>query len=718
MLSAATLGVDFGTSHTVAILRRTDGVVMPLLFDGSPLLASAVYAEGPEELVAGRDASHSARLRPERFEPHPKRCVDDGTVLLGDNEFEVTELFAAVLSRVRAEAERVAGALPPRTVVTHPATWGPVRRLVLADACRSAGLAEVTLVPEPVAAARYFATELDIDIAPGSAVVVYDFGGGTFDTSVVAATETGFEVLAVDGSDTLGGVDIDQALATHIGLRFADDDRWAALMNPTDAASRRHRRTFMEDVRAAKERLSRQNRVDLLIPMLDVDTQITREELESITGPLLDKAVRLTKAVMRSAAVPDDRIVGVFLVGGASRMPLAATTLHQGTGIAPTVIDQPEMVVATGATVETASVTSPIAAAVTTPGPVAAPLMSPPQFAIGAAVHSPPAPSMTAPGIPRQLSANVGSSMSATPPPGTPIPGLIPLYWVQFGLSIGMAGLILFAVIGFSMPDDYFVIGASAVAVSLILPVVIAVDAVRLVRRPGTIPGSVAVVQTVVLGVVTAMVILLLTLGGPPLVLLRAVLFAPGVVAAVILGLVRLGRPPQPITLPRLKRELTGTLIIQSALLTGTLLVVLAWWVEFAGSVGGQVRSGYILTVMVAVLLSLFVVFMLVIGVVQLSRLQVMTVNGMRLLRASQVVWLVVGAVHAPALVVNRLRLMPTDIRTVGDRQLVSEGWRDGPGDIFNDLGLWMLVAGAVAAILILVQLVRLRRTTAGRLHT
>lgn len=369
------LGIDFGTSHTVAVLRHDDGTTAPLLFDGSPLLASAVFADASGALLTGADAVHSARMAPSRFEPNPKRRVDDGSILLGDNEFEVTKLFATVLGRVRAECERVTGVLPAVTV-THPAAWGPSRRQVLEDAAELAGLAAARLVPEPVAAATYFTSSRGESVPVGSAVVVYDFGGGTFDASVVSRTEAGFEVLAVDGSQDLGGVDVDHALVDHIGRQFAGEPGWAALLNPDSTAARRHRRTFYEDVRIAKERLSRQTQVDIPVPILDVDIHLTREELEAVTRPLLDKAVRITGAVVRDAKLPADRIAGVFLVGGASRMPLAATMLHQAIGIAPTVIDQPELVVAHGATVLD---TEPVPAAVeAVPAAVSPPAVSPP----------------------------------------------------------------------------------------------------------------------------------------------------------------------------------------------------------------------------------------------------------------------------------------------------------------------------------------------------
>src|SRR5207244_10546560 len=115
--SGFALGVDFGTSNTVAVLRWPDGRARPLLVDGSPLLPSAVYADPSGTLLVGRDAIHSARLDPARFEPNPKRRIDDQSVLLGERELPVVELVAAVLNRVAEEARRPVGSAP-----TTPAT--------------------------------------------------------------------------------------------------------------------------------------------------------------------------------------------------------------------------------------------------------------------------------------------------------------------------------------------------------------------------------------------------------------------------------------------------------------------------------------------------------------------------------------------------------------------------------------------------------------------
>ena len=169
------LGIDFGTTHTVAVLARPDGRVQPLLFASSPLLSSAVFAEPDGRLLTGQDAQRSARLDPARYEPNVKRRIDEGTILLGTAEYPVVELIAAVLGRVYDEAVRVAGGLPAQTVLTHPAGWAATRRSILADAATRAGLGAVSLVPEPLAAAAYFAGELGQPVPPGSALCRTDF---------------------------------------------------------------------------------------------------------------------------------------------------------------------------------------------------------------------------------------------------------------------------------------------------------------------------------------------------------------------------------------------------------------------------------------------------------------------------------------------------------------------------------------------------------------
>ncbi|MEV8513085.1 Hsp70 family protein [Dactylosporangium sp. NPDC051484] len=451
------LGVDFGTSNTVAVVRWPDGRSRPLIFDGSPLLPSAVYAEPSGTIIVGRDAVHSARLEPARFEPNPKRRIDDGTVLLGDREMPVNELIAAVLRRVRDEWVRTVGDAVPDVTVTVPASWGATRRLSIADAAAAAGLGRVRLVPEPVAAAAYFTQVLGHDVRVGSVVVVYDFGAGTFDASVVARTAGGFEVLAVDGRDDIGGVDVDNAIVKHIGTLCEPQapQEWARLMSPQTVEDRRHRRLLWDDARVAKERLSRQPASDLTIPLLNVDVHLTREELERLALTMLKQTIRVTEGVMRWAQLSEGAVAGVFLVGGSSRMPLVATLLHRELGRAPVAIEQPELVVAEGSMLAGSTATqaggaspapgpatgvspqapgllwqhpgaAPVSSAAGPVSPAAVPVASPPgegfsmppAGGFGTPVSAPPSGGPLWPDAPVPAPPPISSAPVSAPPPG------------------------------------------------------------------------------------------------------------------------------------------------------------------------------------------------------------------------------------------------------------------------------------------------------------
>ncbi|GAB3841057.1 Hsp70 family protein [Dactylosporangium cerinum] len=397
---SAQLAIDYGTSNTVALLRWPEGRVQPILFDSSPLLSSAVYAEVDGRLLTGRDATRAARLDPARFEPNPKRRVDDTDVLLGDTTVAVVDLIAATLRRVNDEAVRALGQRPQTIVVTHPVAWGPARRSVLTDACEAAGLGRVDLVPESVAAATNFAVADGGKVDDGQVVVVYDLGAGTFDASVVRRTGDGFETLAYRGVDDLGGLDLDALVVAHAGAAVTADEAgaWRAVTEPTDTDGQRQHRLLWDDAREAKETLSRQPSTAFHIGALRRDVLLTRTEFESAARPLLAQTVAVTEATIRESRSPVERIAGVFLVGGGSRIPLVATMLHQAIGVAPVLLEQPELVVAQGAL------------STVTPRGDAAPVRS------GAAVAAPsaiPAADRLVPLSPAAAAAPVAASVTA-----------------------------------------------------------------------------------------------------------------------------------------------------------------------------------------------------------------------------------------------------------------------------------------------------------------
>ncbi|EIF00023.1 Hsp70 family protein [Saccharomonospora glauca] len=347
------LSVDLGTSNTVAVLSAHGRPPRVIDVDGSATMPSAVFAEEEGGLVVGRDAERRARLDPTRFEPNPKRRVDEQTLLLGTDVVPVNEALAAVLRRVLDETVRQLGGEPPEEVrLTHPAQWGPVRRNVLLSAARLAGMGNaITLVPEPVAAAAHFASFPGKGLAPGQTLAVYDLGAGTFDVAVLGATQNGFTVLAEDGLPDLGGLDVDQALLVHVGreVSHSDPQRWQRLLRPESTADRRARRALQEDVKAAKEALSRLPQTEVPMPEPFSDVLVTRAELEALVRPMMLRSVELLARTVRSAGLTPDQLAGIYLVGGSSRLPLVGSLLAEKLGVVPSSLDQPETAVAFGA---------------------------------------------------------------------------------------------------------------------------------------------------------------------------------------------------------------------------------------------------------------------------------------------------------------------------------------------------------------------------------
>ncbi|MFE9745830.1 Hsp70 family protein [Saccharothrix saharensis] len=342
------LSVDLGTSNTVAVLAAHGRPPRVVEVDGSATMPSAVYCEEDGTLVVGRDAERRARLDPARFEPNPKRRVDDGVLLLGDNVVPVTDALAAVLRRVLEETTRQLGGEPLDEVrLTHPAQWGATRRNVLLSAARLGGVtAEVVLVPEPVAAASHYAS-----LSVGQALAVYDLGAGTFDVAIVGATQSGFTVLAEDGLQDLGGLDVDQALLEHVGRQVSHRDpaAWQRLLRPESTADRRARRTLQEDVRVAKESLSRHAHTEVPMPEPFEDVLVNRSDLEALVRPSMMRSVELLESTIRSTGMAPNQLAGIYLVGGSSRIPLVANMIAEQVRIVPTSLDQPETAVALGA---------------------------------------------------------------------------------------------------------------------------------------------------------------------------------------------------------------------------------------------------------------------------------------------------------------------------------------------------------------------------------
>ena len=343
------VAVDFGTSSTCAAISAHGREPQVVVFDGQPLVPSAVFAAADGTLFVGQEAERQAAVDPARYEPHPKRRVDEGALLLGSTVLPVVDVVRAVLARAVGEARRVGGGAPvDLLVLTHPADWGTVRTRVLLQAARGLGR-EVVLVPEPVAAAVFHSASHSVP--DGASLAVLDLGGGTVDASVVTRTGKSFRVLSAKGDPSFGGADVDQALLEHVGGLVAakDPEAWRQLVEGREMADRRKRRVLRQDVRGAKETLSRHAYTDVPMPPPFPDAHVTRSDLEQLISAPISRAAGLVAAAVRDAGLAPQQLAGVFLVGGSSRIPLVARMVHDQVRIVPTSIDQPETVVARGA---------------------------------------------------------------------------------------------------------------------------------------------------------------------------------------------------------------------------------------------------------------------------------------------------------------------------------------------------------------------------------
>jgi actin-like ATPase involved in cell morphogenesis len=349
-VSSWTLGIDFGTTFTVAAVAQ-EGSIRPVDFetDGSYRMASAVLLDDVGNLAVGQSAVHQSIFHPDRFERTPKRMVGEGDLILGDRMVPVTVAVAAVLERAKAEGIREAGSPGPhRTVLTHPADWGSTRLDVLRQAAEAAELNHVELVPEPVAAAIELGARV---LHPDQHVAVYDFGGGTFDVAVLRRTADGFEVAGPPGGrDPLGGEDIDQRIVDHLARGpVGEHPDWPKLLDPPDVQWGRHAAALRTEVRRAKEGLSTQTVWQMWVPGIERDVQLSRTDLEKLIHDDVEATVDTTIETIKAAGLEPSELAGIYLVGGSSKIPLVAARLWSRTGIRPSVQGDPKTVVALGA---------------------------------------------------------------------------------------------------------------------------------------------------------------------------------------------------------------------------------------------------------------------------------------------------------------------------------------------------------------------------------
>ena len=205
----------------------------------------------------------------------------------------------------------------------------------------------MTLLTEPEAAAVFYAQQERVPA--GAVIAVYDFGGGTFDATMLRKTETGFEQLGrPEGMERLGGIDFDEALFTKV---MAMVRATGAVVNPDDPATLAAIARLREECRRAKEALSSDTdtTISVVLPGLQTEMRLTREEFEEMIRPRITETIGALGRAVKSAGLEFDGVDRILLVGGSSRIPLVAEMVREATGRPIAVDAHPKHSMALGA---------------------------------------------------------------------------------------------------------------------------------------------------------------------------------------------------------------------------------------------------------------------------------------------------------------------------------------------------------------------------------
>jgi molecular chaperone DnaK len=345
------VGIDFGTTFTAAAVHRDGEQAVELvpLGDNKAAVPSVVFVAPDGALVMGEAAVRRAVTDPDRVVREVKRRIGDETPLLVAGEPIDAHTVAACF--VRWVVDRVAereGGPPAGIALTHPASWGRHKRTLLLEAIAVQGIGAVTLVPEPAAAAVAYAASRDV--AAGSAVGVYDLGGGTFDAAIVRRRDDGgFDLVGrPEGIESLGGVDFDEAVFAHV--RAAVGPQWTS-MDFEDPMVRTAAAALRRECTEAKEALSADTEVTIpvMLPGLSTRVRMVRTELEQLVAPAVGETVEAMRRACASAGLGADELAVVLLAGGSSRIPLVAQRVSAALDRPVTVDADPKSVVASGA---------------------------------------------------------------------------------------------------------------------------------------------------------------------------------------------------------------------------------------------------------------------------------------------------------------------------------------------------------------------------------
>jgi molecular chaperone DnaK len=343
MSESPCVGIDLGTTYSAVAIYGEAGVELIANDQHQLLTPSVVEYRADGETVVGAAAQHAATLDPDRvFSLFKRQMGTDASYLLDARRITPVDLSALVLGQLRRDASHALGTDVVQATITVPAYFGDDPRLATRQAAQSAGLEVRDLVHEPTAAAIAFGFG---QASEPATLLVYDLGGGTFDVTIVKWSAAEMVVLATCGDHRLGGANWDAELTAMVAEEF-ESRHGVDPREDTYAAAE-----LQERAETAKRSLSHIEQTAIAVVCEEVRdrVQITRQDFEQRTKPLLARTEWLVSHALDDARLRPADLDAVLLVGGSTRMPMCAAALHKATGLEPAKGVDPDQAVARGA---------------------------------------------------------------------------------------------------------------------------------------------------------------------------------------------------------------------------------------------------------------------------------------------------------------------------------------------------------------------------------
>lgn len=367
------IGIDLGTTNSVVAVMENGEARVIANQEGDRTTPSVVAYTRDGEFIVGRAARNQAVTNPKNTVYSAKRFIGSQfsereneakrvpytvktgknggiTFELGGKDMAPPEVSAKVLGKLKAAAEAYLGDTVSQAVITVPAYFNDSQRQATKDAGRIAGLEVLRIINEPTAAALAYG----LDKKSNEKIAVYDFGGGTFDVSILEVGDNVVEVLATNGDTHLGGDNVDEVIIEFLVAEFKKQTSIDVSKDPM--AMQR----LKEAAEKAKIELSSASKTDINLPYLTADASgpkhlalsIQRAQFEQMIHDIVEKTLAPCQAALKDAGLTSKDIDEVVMVGGSTRIPLVGEKVKKFFGKEPNRTVNPDEVVAIGAAVQ------------------------------------------------------------------------------------------------------------------------------------------------------------------------------------------------------------------------------------------------------------------------------------------------------------------------------------------------------------------------------